>query len=79
MRVLTFVCLFRKTAQLSFVFFLYRLLLEMSQTAIIMLHMIKACKIGDLQKGDQEATDLQRRSMQSSRFAKKGSAVGKLI
>ena len=65
-------------AQLSFVFVLYQLLLEMSRSTIVMSHMIEARKIGNSRKRYQEAVDSQRRGPQSSKFTKKGSTDQKV-
>ena len=46
MQVLTFF-FFRRTAQVSFVLVLYRLLLEVSRATIVMSHIFGARKIGD--------------------------------
>ena len=73
MQILTFFS-FWKTAELSYVFVLYRLLVEMSRTTLVMSHIIGAHKIGDSRKEGRGAADSQRRGPRSSRLAKKKSA-----
>ena len=59
---------FWRTAQLSLVLVLYRLLLEMSQATIVMLHISGARKIGDFRKGVREAASSQKRGPPSKKF-----------
>ena len=73
MQVLTFFFFLEDSSAILRIRFV-SLLLEMSLMPIVMSHMIGARKIRDLQKGDREAADSQRRGPRSTRFAKKGPA-----